>query len=63
MKRQAISTDKPDNYDPTKASDNDGDEEDGDEGVALSVLKWTNELFWYVLVQIDHDINTCDMNT
>lgn len=63
MKRQAISTDKPDNYDPTKASDNDGDEEDGDDNVALSVLKWTNELFWYVLVQIDHDINTCDMNT
>lgn len=45
MKRQAFPKDKPGIYDPS-ASDNDGDEENDDDGVALSVLKWSNELFY-----------------
>lgn len=62
MKRQAFPKDKPGIYDLTSASDNDGDEEDDDDGVALSVLKWSDELFLCDFVQLDHDINTCDMN-
>lgn len=59
-------TDEPDIYDPTCATDDDCDEEDEDDDVPLSVLKFSNELFGCDLsdlVQLDQDINTCDMNT
>lgn len=50
MKRWVIFIDKFDNYDFIKVSDNDGDEEDGDDGVVLFVFKWINEFFWCDLV-------------